>query len=370
MSYAALALFVLALLAWWYLASERLDDDDRTVFFAISRLGDFTPKHVYRHGPIMHLGRPVDPALVLPRYFKYKESLLVPVRSQGKCASCWAFAICDMLADRVSLYTGGSRRENLSVQEFLACFLPNDFHCKRGGIPEIAYTYPMTNGLTTEAAYPYEQENNQVMAPCRPTDGPRLLDIIMTSDRHERYAARVFGRPGSNRSLCSMAFSNETNILNMKTEIFLNGPIVGTIMVYDDLYQYDAESVYTRSPGSRFRGGHAIEIYGWSDEGANTAEAGFQGAYWICRNSWGKRWPRRMDDKYGWFYVRMGTNESGIESRASACLPWYTREMERLHRDPSATRDQVAYTSYSDYVADPERQQFFDHLVRRRAGKA
>jgi C1A family cysteine protease len=345
MSYAALALFVLALLAWWYLASERLDDDDRTVFFAISRLGDFTPKHVYRHGPIMHLGRPVDPALVLPRYFKYKESLLVPVRSQGKCASCWAFAICDMLADRVSLYTGGSRRENLSVQEFLACFLPNDFHCKRGGIPEIAYTYPMTNGLTTEAAYPYEQENNQVMAPCRPTDGPRLLDIIMTSDRHERYAARVFGRPGSNRSLCSMAFSNETNILNMKTEIFLNGPIVGTIMVYDDLYQYDAESVYTRSPGSRFRGGHAIEIYGWSDEGANTAEAGFQGAYWICRNSWGPTNPGSRAER-----VRACR---GTRARWNACIaipvPRVTKWRTRPTRTTSPTRSGSSFsTTWSD----------------------
>jgi hypothetical protein len=194
-----------------------------------------------------------------------------------------------------------------------------------------------------------------------------MLEALSRADRHEAYPDRVFGRPFSNRSLASISRSSEANIRNMKTEIFLNGPIVGTIMVYSDLYDYDAESVYTISPGATFRGGHAIEIFGWSDEGENTEERGFQGAYWICRNSWGKRWPRRMDDKYGWFYVRMGTNEGGIESRASACLPWYTREMHRRHREMS--RDSVAYSSYSSYVADPERKQFFDHLKRRRAAQ-
>lgn len=349
-----------------FVRSEMYDTlQDKAVFFRIAKLGSYVPKNIYRHKNIVALGRVLEPQAILPRYFKYKESLLVPVRSQGKCASCWAFAIADMLGDRVSLYTGGKRRENLSVQEMLACFMPSQFHCRRGGIPEVAYWYPIVYGLVTESEYPYAQERDTNIADCQSRNGVSFLSY-WSERRNEDYPHRIFGKPASNRNLCdSKTFIKsvlEQNIINMKTEIWLNGPIVGTLMVYDDLYKYDAESVYTVGPKAKFRGGHAIEIFGWCDEGQNTEEEGFQGAYWICRNSWGKRWPRRMEDKYGWFYVRMGTDEAGIESRASSCLPWYTREMQRQR----VGREKTAYQSYDAYVNDPERKNFFAHLQRRR----
>lgn len=61
---------------------------------------------------------------VLPKYLKYKETLLLSPRTQGKCASCWAFAIADMMADRVSLHTRGRVREHLSPEELLSRLLP------------------------------------------------------------------------------------------------------------------------------------------------------------------------------------------------------------------------------------------------------
>ncbi len=352
---------IIALVVVWLWSRQ---NDDMKSFFAIAQLGDYTPRKVYHH-PI---GRELQPHLVLPRYFKYKEKYLVPIESQGKCASCWAHAIAHVLADRVSTYTVGGQQELLSAQELLSCFLPQEFHCGRGGIPEIAYLYPIRYGLAKDAVFPYAQEKSRVIIPCRVRGRPGQIESLTSASLAEKYSDRVFGRPGTIRNLCDPDVKRnlEENIRNMKTEIFLNGPICGTIMVYQDLYDYDAESVYVRKPNARFRGGHAIEIFGWADAGQNTHEKGFEGAYWICKNSWGKRWPRRMADKYGWFYVRMGTNEAGIESRASSCLPVYTRRMNDMRRERYTSREDVAYLSYSSYVHDPERQNFFDHLERRR----
>lgn len=350
------------------------EDDDEATFYALAKLAPYAiaPDKVYRHPTLLmlpHLGRQMV-VETLPKYFKWREKLLVPVRSQGRCASCWAFAIADMVADRVSLQTGGRIRECLSVQEMLACFSPAAFPCHVGGIPEIAIYYPMKMGLVTEEAYPYAQFLERDIGQCTVSDRLGLMSYLLSdANRHEKYPSRTFVQDGSNRNLCVVPRNAKVlaeNIRNMKTEIFLHGPIVGTVTVYDDLYHYDAESVYTVTPGSRLRGGHAIEIFGWCDEGQNTEEAGFQGAYWICRNSWGQQWPKRVGDNYGWFYVRMGTNEAGIEERSSAADPMLTKEMQRMNTLPGSSRDATSYSSYSAYVNDPERTNFFQHLQTRR----
>lgn len=335
-------------------------------FYQVAKLLPYnvTRNMLFEHSSIYYLGRQVQPSLVLPKYFKYKESLLVPIRTQGSCASCWAFAVADMLGDRVSLLTRGRTKQSLSVQELVSCLRPELFQCSRGGIPEMAYPFIEKKGLSKESAYPYENIKGGDIAPCK-TSRMQLWDYVMPSSKKQHDRDRVFVKPGTTRNLClnpdlytkSML---SKNIENMKTEIFLHGPIVGTLMVYDDLYRYDGESVYTVSPNAVLRGGHAIEIFGWSDEGQNTDEAGFQGAYWICRNSWGHIWPRELPQhNAGWFYVRMGTNEAQIESRASAAQPMATN-------DRTSTWSSNAYTSYDAYVNDPERQNFFSHLKVRR----
>jgi C1A family cysteine protease len=47
-------------------------------------------------------------------------------------------------------------------------------------------------------------------------------------------------------------------------------------------------------------GGHAVSMVGWG------SEAGVD--YWICENQWGSSWGEQ-----GYFRIRRGTNEVGIE---------------------------------------------------------
>ena len=183
--------------------------------------------------------------------------------------------------------TGGRLRAHLSVQEMLACDRVQG-GCD-GGSPETALEYALDPGIVTEKEYPYEQLKSDRIGPCVSMKGLSRVKIV----------------PGSIRSLCEPLEEDEVgsdkhlqNILNMKREIYNNGPIVGTIMVYTDLYDYNGQGVYSVTPGADLVGGHAMEIFGWSDESANLKEPNFQDAYWICRNSWG-----RYVCVMGWCYV-------------------------------------------------------------------
>ena len=137
----------------------------------------------------------------------------------------------------------------------------------------------------------------------------------------------------------------------MKKDIYLNGPIVGTIMAYDNLYKYNGLSVYRGHENTKLQGGHAILIIGWSDESVNTQEPEFNYPYWIAKNSWSQCWNRHNK---GYFYVEMGKNVCGIESRASSALPVMTDEIASAKTD----LDQSRYISYDQYVNDPERENY------------
>lgn len=336
-------------------------------FFSLARLGkyDVTPDDVYNHDYVMMLGRAMTPSKALPSYFKWKEKILVPVRDQGKCASCWAFAVADCVGDRLSIATGGKIRKCLSVQELLSCFNRHVFHCKRGGIPELTYNYVVTHGLLSEEDYPYQQLKDRTISKCQTSNSSFLRYLMPDSARVNANKDKVFGVDGTAKNLCQSLTGLikgtklyeqvlKKNIENMKVEIFLHGPIVGTMYVHKDLYAYDGKTVYSHSPDSPLMGGHAIEIFGWCDKGANTREPGFQDAYWICRNSWGLKWPRKLP--YGLMYIKMGDNESGIESRASSIIPALNDVTQTLSSD--TVRDKLRYQSYNEYVSDPERVNF------------
>ena len=55
-------------------------------------------------------------------------------------------------------------------------------------------------------------------------------------------------------------------------------------------------------------GRHAVRLVGWGEEGGTP--------YWTIANSWSPEW-----GEAGFFRIRRGTNECGIESTPAAGLP-------------------------------------------------
>jgi len=77
------------------------------------------------------------------------------------------------------------------------------------------------------------------------------------------------------------------------------GPVEAAFTVYEDFLNYKS-GVYHHVTGSQL-GGHAIKILGWGVDNATP--------YWIVANSWNTDWGNQ-----GFFWIKRGTNECGIES--------------------------------------------------------
>lgn len=289
----------------------------------------------------------------LPSYLKYDENKLTPVIDQFACAACWSIATTGMLADRISIYTNGAIKEELSNQEMISCW---DGHqgegCSVGGIPELAYRYLIKEGISLEKDFPYEQESTNKIAPC---------------DKAKKSGRRVFAQRGSDVSLCIDPYQfkegsdryNSTiraNIENMKRELYMHGPVVGTMLVFEGAYNHDGTHVYTGpKKGEKFIGGHALEILGFCEENVNGDEPGFSGAYWVCKQSWGKEYAAKTPASAGYIYIKMGTNCVGIESRASACLPVITPQISANLAD---SLDQSRFLSYEQYKRSAGKNNF------------
>lgn len=92
--------------------------------------------------------------------------------------------------------------------------------------------------------------------------------------------------------------------------IVTSGPISVDFMVYSDFFHYRS-GVYHHVkladaiPDPRFEEtNHAVLAVGWgvTSDGQK---------YWIVKNSWGNTWGQQ-----GYFWIRKGTDECGIESAA------------------------------------------------------
>lgn len=297
----------------------------------------------------------------LPDFLKYDDNKLITPISQGSCASCWSISVTGMLADRISVYTNGAIKEDLSNQELLSCWSGHEgAGCAVGGIPELAYNYIIKNGIALEKDFPYEQEFTKKITKC---------------DKAKMSGKRVYAQAGSAKSLCidpdqfpegSDEYKNTilSNIENMKREIFSRGPIVGTMMVYEGLYDsYDGMSIY-KGPkqGEKFVGGHSVEIVSYSSaKNANTDEPGFSDRYWCVKQSWGLDYPEKTPKSAGFMYIKMGTNCVGIESRASACMPVITPEISSKMVD---SLDHSRFLSYEQYKNSKGRKNFIKKTTR------
>ena len=84
---------------------------------------------------------------------------VTPVKDQGSCGSCWAFATVGALESLSSIRDRKSQL--LSEQQFLDCTygLSSLSGCS-GGWPSAAMEWSKTNGNTLNSSYPYNAKNN------------------------------------------------------------------------------------------------------------------------------------------------------------------------------------------------------------------
>lgn len=291
------------------------------------------------------------------------KDLLTPVRNQGKCGSCWAFASTSTLADRFNIQSVGQMHVELSPAKMLLCdFMGAEWDVKhpemepelvgeinaltigsgvcRGNTLYDAWRYLFTLGTTTEQCIPYdksvksETQFNSVaefsrddrLPFCTVISGPigdMCADIAENNITGTEYGTPArFYRCIHFYSIAGTPKDNG-NEFYIRHNIYAWGPVSTGIVVYPDFYAFDPKTeIYEWNGRGNPIGGHAIEIVGWGEQDGKK--------YWIIKNSWGTDWGRN-----GYFYMARGTNTCQIEDNIVTGVPDFFYPIDYNLANPS-----------------------------------
>jgi cathepsin B len=218
------------------------------------------------------------------------------IRDQGKCGSCWAEATSEAMSDRLCIATNGTKKIDLSAQDLVSCDKYMCMGCN-GGIPYLAWQYASVAGIVSTDCFPYASSTG---------NAPACNKKCSNGEEWKTHKASL----GSVKH-----YTNEEAI---KTAIFTEGPVGGAFSVFEDFMDYKS-GVYSHTTG-KMLGGHAIKIIGWGEDNGVK--------YWTCANSWTTSWGEN-----GFFRIKRGTNECGIEQGVVAGHLSATADLETVGED-------------------------------------
>eukprot|EP00127_Corallochytrium_limacisporum_P001074 Clim_evm12s37 gene=Clim_evmTU12s37 len=253
----------------------------------------------------------------LPKNFDWRDvdgtNYVSPVRDQGQCGSCYTFASMAMLESRVRIQSENRLTPVFSAQEAMDC---NTFGqgCA-GGYPfEVAGRYAHDFGIVEEHCAPYTATDGTCAWKDLSKEG-RDAQAAYASPDCPRWRTDEFGYVGD--------FFGGSNEVLMMYELYHHGPITVGFEVHADLRLYSSGLYHHTGilPDAKANGNglkalydrpifnpketmnHAVTIVGYGIE-KQTGER-----YWTVKNSWGEKW-----GDHGYFKIRRGTDECGIES--------------------------------------------------------
>jgi inhibitor of cysteine peptidase len=200
-----------------------------------------------------------------------------PVRDQGQCGSCWAFATVAPL--ELNVLIQGGTGEDLSEQYLVSCNT-DGWGCNGGGFAHDYHAWKVPPGeegagALSEPAFPYVASD----VPCAPPHA-HLYQI-----ESWQFVASEWSVPP---------------VVDIKRAIYEHGPVAAAVCVNSAFQSYSG-GVF-EGPGCTVVN-HAVALVGWDDsQGENGA--------WLLRNSWGPDWGEEgfMRIAYGVSNVGFGAN--------------------------------------------------------------
>lgn len=204
------------------------------------------------------------------------------VFDQGSCGGCWSMSSSDVAGS--SMFLNGKGNRTLSPQYLISCpateiYLGHTYTQEGcdGGYPIIAFIDIKKKGLCEDACVKWKANPRGFSCPSRCDDGSSMIKYKDTFSYYDAY---------------------RQDLQFLRDLVTTSGPCVAEMDVYDDLSSYTS-GVYEHKVNSTTQG-HAVTVYGFGTENRMN--------YWLIKNSWGDTFGLR-----GFFKIRMGTNESGIE---------------------------------------------------------
>ena len=233
------------------------------------RLGLILPTSIQKDEAFSSQGQ----AYGLPVGFDWRDNggnYVTPIRDQGNCGSCWAFATAGAL-ESITLIGNNTPGVDLNVAEQVLLSCSGAGSCS-GGYIDSASNFIRDTGLPLETCYPYIANNGNCANAC--FDWQSSTNQINSWD----WIATV-----------------SPTVNDLKNALYTYGPLVTTMDVYTDFYYY-RNGVYSYTWGG-YEGGHAVLIVGYDDVGQ----------YFIVKNSWGTGW-----GESGYFRIRYSEMSSAV----------------------------------------------------------
>lgn len=253
-------------------------------------------------------------SVVLPAKYDLRnvdgKNYMTPVKNQGGCGSCWAFATVASYESKYLMdHNIPGYNLDLSEQEMLSCGKAGS--CSGGYIDAALYHFQKDQGgITFDKYVPYQG----VKALCS------TLDIEHNKFTMDKYLSsqRDYEEDGT--------FIGPT-INSIKRTIYQGGAIVTIFNVPTSFYNYSS-GIYSPVEDDTIVGRHAVVLVGWNDDEE----------YFIIKNSWGESWgesgyfrvpysqTRTVEhltttmDVMGWYTV--GNTSGVLENTSKPMIPY------------------------------------------------
>jgi hypothetical protein len=192
-----------------------------------------------------------------------------PIKDQGNCGDCWAFATNANIEGLFFIKNGFIK--TFSEQQLLDCDNGNG-GCN-GGMMDRAYQYiQKAGGLVLDSTYPYTAQKGSCRFNAR------------------NVAVKLNG-------FMSAGTTNEDKIKQM---LFTVGPLAAVLNATP--LQYYSNGIYSPDNSTcPANVNHGVVVVGYGSENGQN--------YWIVKNSWGPKWGEN-----GYFRIARGTGACGINT--------------------------------------------------------
>lgn len=242
-----------------------------------------TPKHVSTISRDEYKLNSIDS---LPTSIDWRDANIVtPVKDQGYCGSCWAFAATSVLESAVAKAHG--LLYEFSPEQLAMC-TPNPLACGgtggcEGGTAELIFDYiPTSPGLYEEFQYPYVSYFG--------------VDQNCTANAANPKA-----------SISGYVKLIENSYLDLMNAVATVGPIAVSVDASFGAYE---SGIYSGCPtgndGSNINIDHAVVLVGYGEEDGTK--------YWIVRNSWSPDWGEKG-------YIRLLRTDADAETCGTDSTP-------------------------------------------------